>query len=376
MPDTDVVLMMRPSTVLPAFTWSRQEAAAQRDGAKVPLRWTLMTASHSSSVMFVSMRSRRMPALLTRAWRSPNVSTAVLMRRCAPSHDEMSSPLATASPPIPLISWTTCSAGLRSPPVPSTFPPRSLTTTLAPCLANDRACSRPMPRPAPVTMAIRPSHSPLMADHLACRPSRRRNGRSVTWPTVMEADVVVVGGGPAGAAAAIALARLGREVIVVDKARFPRDKCCGDGLTTGALRLLEGLGLEPAAGESWQQVDDVIVRSPSGHEVVFPLPRDDGVFAAAARRFDFDSALLDVARGCGVKVLDGHALVGARNEPDRVVLDIDGAGPLHARYAVGADGMWSPLRKALGVATPGYLGEWHAFRQYFTGVKGPAARDL
>jgi len=48
MPDTDVVLMMRPSTVLPALTCSRQYAAAQRLGAKVPLRWTLMTESPSS----------------------------------------------------------------------------------------------------------------------------------------------------------------------------------------------------------------------------------------------------------------------------------------------------------------------------------------
>src|SRR3954470_17817 len=306
-----------------------------------------MTASHSSSVMFVSMRSRRMPALLTRAWRSPNVSTAVLIRRCAPSHNEMSSPLATASPPMPLISCTTCCAGLRSPPVPSTFPPRSLTTTLAPCRANDSACSRPMPRPAPVTMAILPSHSPLMADHLACRPPRRRNGRSVRWPTVIEADVAVVGGGPAGAAAAITLARAGRDVVLVDKARFPRDKCCGDGITTGALRLLESLAFDPSTVDSWQLVSDVIVRSPSGYEAVFPLPRARGVFAAIARRVDLDSALLDTARSAGVKVLDGHALTGATNATDRIVLDVDGIGPLQCRYAIGADGMWSPLRKAL-----------------------------
>src|SRR5436190_21842086 len=79
---------------------------------------------------------------------------------------------------------------------------------------------------------------------------------------VLATDVVVVGGGPAGAAAAITLARAGRDVVVIDKARFPRDKCCGDGLTAEALRLLQHLGLDPSAVSSWQTVDDVVVRSP------------------------------------------------------------------------------------------------------------------
>jgi geranylgeranyl reductase family protein len=194
-------------------------------------------------------------------------------------------------------------------------------------------------------------------------------------PATDVADVVVVGGGPAGAAAAITLARAGRDVVVVDKARFPRDKCCGDGLTAEALRLLEALGLDPAALSSWQTVDDVVVRSPSGRISTFPLPRGQGQFAAVVRRADLDSALIDLARAAGAKVLDGHALTNAHQRHDRVVVDVDGVGELHAHYAVGADGMWSPLRKAVGAATPGYLGEWHAFRQYFTGV-GPQAREL
>jgi flavin-dependent dehydrogenase len=59
-----------------------------------------------------------------------------------------------------------------------------------------------------------------------------------------------------------------------------------------------------------------------------------------------------------------------------VVVRASGLEPLVARYVIGADGMWSPLRKALGVATAGYLGEWHAFRQYFHDVRPTAARDL
>jgi flavin-dependent dehydrogenase len=59
-----------------------------------------------------------------------------------------------------------------------------------------------------------------------------------------------------------------------------------------------------------------------------------------------------------------------------VILEADGVGQLSARYAIGADGMWSPLRKALYPGEePGYLGEWHAFRQYFANV-GPDAADM
>lgn len=192
------------------------------------------------------------------------------------------------------------------------------------------------------------------------------------------ADVAVVGGGPGGAAAAITLARAGRDVILVDKARFPRDKCCGDGLTTSALRLLEKLGLQPAHVPSWKWVGDVTVRSPSGRVVRFPFP-GEGSFAAVARRADLDSSLLDVARAAGVKVHDGHALTGAKLPPGREVvsLEVRGLGFVDAHYAIGADGMWSPLRKALVPADDEpYLGEWHAFRQYFRDVDGRAAAEL
>ena len=193
------------------------------------------------------------------------------------------------------------------------------------------------------------------------------------------ADVAVVGGGPAGAAAAITLARAGRSVVLVDKARFPRDKCCGDGLTTGALRRLEALGLRPEAVRSWYPVADVHVRGPAGRCTSFPLPRRQGLFAAVARRSDLDAALLDVARDAGVDVHDGHGLRSATWVPggESIALDVEGLEPVVARYAVGADGVWSQLRKALGAGDePGYLGEWHAFRQYYEGVTEAAASEL
>ncbi len=189
-------------------------------------------------------------------------------------------------------------------------------------------------------------------------------------------DVLVVGGGPAGSAAAITLARAGRDVILVDKAVFPRDKFCGDGLTTDALRLLEGLGLDPARVPSWQPIEHAVVRSPSGRVTRYPLPTDAGLLAATATRADLDAALLDEVRRAGVDVREGHAVTATSIQADRVVVQAEGIGPIHARYAIGADGMWSPLRKQVGLAEPGYLGEWHAFRQYFRRVHPDHATTL
>src|SRR6266851_3071922 len=129
--------------------------------------------------MFTSMRSRRMPALLTSTWRSPKVSTAVLTNLWAPSHDDTSSPLATASPPISRILSTTSPAGPAEDPVPSGSAPRSLTTTLAPCSASITACSRPMPRPPPVTMQIRPSHMVPISVLLRSGPPSPPAGRTI-----------------------------------------------------------------------------------------------------------------------------------------------------------------------------------------------------
>ena len=117
----------------------------------------------------------------------------------------------------------------------------------------------------------------------------------------------MVGGGPAGAAAAIRAAAAGLSVVLCDKASFPRDKTCGDGLTASALRLLERLGLDPAAVAGWETVTEVVLRSPSGRLVDLPLP-DDGLFAAVAPRATLDGALLDVAARRGAEIRQCSAL--------------------------------------------------------------------
>lgn len=188
-------------------------------------------------------------------------------------------------------------------------------------------------------------------------------------------DALVVGAGPAGISTAIRLHRAGRDVLVVDKAAFPRDKTCGDGLTTLALRELDSLGLAPESVASWIDVRRMFLHSPSSHIVPLPLPEAPGTFAAIARRMDLDAALVDLARSEGVPIAESTALGAVHPAADHVRVELDGHDDVEARWVVGADGMWSPLRRALGVHDPSYRGEWHAFRQYFRDT-APGSRDL
>lgn len=204
----------------------------------------------------------------------------------------------------------------------------------------------------------------------------------MTWPATLppglDADVAVVGGGPAGAAAAITLARAGRRVVLVDKATFPRDKCCGDGLTVAALRRLEALGLDPASVASWEPADEAVAVAPGGVKLRLPLPAGRGQFAASARRVDLDAALVRRAAALGVRTVEGSPVTDVFLEAggDAVVLQLAGGRQvLRSAYVIAADGIWSTVRKVVGLGQDGYLGDWQAGREYVGGV-GPLARKL
>ncbi len=179
-------------------------------------------------------------------------------------------------------------------------------------------------------------------------------------------DLLVVGAGPAGIAAGIQARRLGLDALVVDKATFPRDKTCGDGLTTGALRQLDALGFDVRALPSWVAVTDTVLVSPTGREVEVPLP-PDGAYAGVVPRAELDAALVDHARGMDVEVREGVAVVALHDDGDLVTVVLADGTEIAARFVVAADGHWSPVRRLLGIDDPD-LGSWHAFRQYFTGV--------
>jgi flavin-dependent dehydrogenase len=140
---------------------------------------------------------------------------------------------------------------------------------------------------------------------------------------------------------------------------------------------LEELDFDPSTVPSWTVCEDVRLRSPGGREMHMPLPHGAGQFAAITPRIELDNALVEQAKRAGVSVLEGHAFIAIDNSSrDYVNLDVENIGVLRAKFVIAADGMWSPVRKALGLSQSGYLGEWHAFRQYATSVTGTSKDRL
>ena len=176
-------------------------------------------------------------------------------------------------------------------------------------------------------------------------------------------DVAVVGAGPAGTAAAITAHAHGLRVVCVDKARFPRDKTCGDGLTAHALRLLERLGLSDVAFDRAAIVDETVLVSPYGRRIRLPMP-SDGLHAFIVERSVLDNSLVELARARGVEVREEWTIEKVVERDDLVELG-DG---LRARHVIACDGHWSAVRRALEPDAPRDLGEWHAVRQYYANV--------
>ena len=118
-----------------------------------------------------------------------------------------------------------------------------------------------------------------------------------------EVDVAIVGGGPAGAAAAHYLASAGRSVLVCEKKSFPREKTCGDGLTPRAIKVLREMGLQDEL-ESWERVAGLRVHA-GGKVMELPWPKleqwDD--YGLVKPRKDLDRIVLDNAETAGAKVL-------------------------------------------------------------------------
>ncbi|SCG42418.1 geranylgeranyl reductase family protein [Micromonospora inositola] len=153
-----------------------------------------------------------------------------------------------------------------------------------------------------------------------------------------EFDVIVVGAGPAGAAAALAGRRAGARVLLLDRADFPRDKACGDGIAAHALDVLAELGVTDAV-DGYAPLPALRLVGPGGAAVARALPRP----AYTVPRKVFDARLVAAAVAAGAE-LRRHTVRRVELRDDRVVLD----GELSGGAVVGADGAGSVVRRALG----------------------------
>lgn len=184
----------------------------------------------------------------------------------------------------------------------------------------------------------------------------------------MPADAVVVGAGPAGAATAILLAEQGLSVVLLDRARFPRSKICGEYLSPEGSRILDRLGvLGTVKARGARPLRGMRILAPDGTVLVGDYPaggswRGHRPHALAVRRHALDLALVERARAAGVSVREGVRVVDLLREGRRVAgVLAEPVGPgawttraerLPARLVVAADGRASVVVQRLGLRRP------------------------
>lgn len=168
----------------------------------------------------------------------------------------------------------------------------------------------------------------------------------------MDADVIVVGAGPAGSTVACILARRGLDVILLDRKVFPRDKTCGDGVPPGSIEILNGLGMgDKIRAAGFYPIHGIRLGSPAGRvwETSF-RPKHVGAQFYIAPRLQFDAILFEHAVLCGTRFIQANvkapSIVGGRVVGVRAVVD-GRAADFTARVVIGADGATSTIGRAL-----------------------------
>jgi geranylgeranyl reductase family protein len=178
-----------------------------------------------------------------------------------------------------------------------------------------------------------------------------------------DADVIVVGAGPAGSAAAYWCASAGLTVLLLEKAAFPRDKVCGDGLTPRAVKELVAMGVPLREGDGWIRNEGLRVIG-GGHRLELPWPELSSFpsFGLARSRMSLDHALAEHARSAGAKLLERTQVTGPLldERTGRVIgvtaRPVDDAGrragdPVEYRapVVIAADGVSARLGLSLGL---------------------------
>ena len=169
------------------------------------------------------------------------------------------------------------------------------------------------------------------------------------------AEVVIVGGGPAGSALACFLARQGRDALVLEAKHFPRDQICGESVSPEGWRILEAMGAAPRVRAlEPQPVHGMRLVSPDGTSFAGHYRSERPGFAV--RRVALDAALSQAARAAGARVVEAalvRELVFEAGRVAGVVAEIGGEPQtLRTRLVAGADGRRSVVARGLGLLRP------------------------
>lgn len=193
----------------------------------------------------------------------------------------------------------------------------------------------------------------------------------------IEADVVIVGAGPGGAAAAYHLATLGLDVAVLDKATFPRDKICGDGLTPAAVSEIQLMGVDTTG---WTKNRGLRVIG-GGNQIYFDWPEQASLpgYGMARARGELDQALIERAQQAGARLYEGHHVTGALRSDTGRITGVRarvgrGAGAREVtatgRLVVDAGGVAARLATSLGLEKNAKRPMGVAARTYFRSPRG------
>jgi geranylgeranyl reductase family protein len=172
------------------------------------------------------------------------------------------------------------------------------------------------------------------------------SGDRVRPPMSTSAEVIVVGGGPAGSMAAMTLAARGVRVVLLDRQRFPRDKPCGGGIRFRVLDRFPELARHLRSAVPMHEVHRVWLESPAGASVV---ARGDRPLYLTFRRLDFDAALLQHARASGADVVEGARVTDVAVRGDRVIVTCLDGRRFEGLVVIGADGINSVVARASGL---------------------------
>ena len=168
----------------------------------------------------------------------------------------------------------------------------------------------------------------------------------------MEREVIVVGAGPGGSTAAMALAQKGHDVLLLDRQEFPRDKICGDAVPASALDLLYSLGMEEKIKEAgFYHVDKIRIVSPKGYAMDADLvEQHHKARSAIVPRLEFDAVLQEHAVDSGAEfkkaqvkepIVEDGKVVGVRARVNGSMEEI------RSKVVVAADGVTSVIARAI-----------------------------